>query len=98
MQEMKATTYIKPQETWGSVPSLQVSYNKLVDNEDKARVFLDTFFPKMDEPNNNPPTQAPLELLWPLITELEIKRALKAAKSSTAPGKDSLLTLVWKHL
>ncbi|GFG00714.1 hypothetical protein IFM53868_10832 [Aspergillus udagawae] len=94
----KATTYIKPRETWGSVPSLQVGCNELVDNEDKARAFLDTFFPKMDEPNNDPPTQAPLELPWPPITELEIKRALKAAKSSTAPGEDSLPTLVWKHL
>lgn len=94
----KAATYMKPRETWGSVPSLQVGCNELVDNKDKARAFLDTFFPKMDEPNDDPPTQAPLELPWPPITELEIERALKAAKSSTAPGEDGLPTLVWKHL
>ncbi|KAF7118717.1 hypothetical protein CNMCM5793_008337 [Aspergillus hiratsukae] len=94
----KAATYMKPRETWGSAPSLQVGCNELVDNEDKARAFLDTFFPKMDEPNDDPPTQAPLELPWPPITELEIERALKAAKSSTAPGEDGLPTLVWKHL
>jgi hypothetical protein len=52
----------------------------------------------MDEPNDDPPTQAPLELLWPPITELEIERALKAAKSSTALGEDGLPTLIWKHL
>ncbi|KAF7184036.1 hypothetical protein CNMCM7691_004595 [Aspergillus felis] len=84
--------------TWGSIPALQVGCNELVDNEDKARAFLDTFFPKLDEPNDDPPTQAPLELPWPPITELEIEQALKAAKSSTAPGEDSLTTLVWKHL
>ncbi|KAF7136975.1 hypothetical protein CNMCM5793_006679 [Aspergillus hiratsukae] len=94
----KAATYMKPRETWGSIPALQVGSNELVDNEDKARAFLHTFFPKMDEPHEDPPTQAPLELPWPPITELEIERALRASKSSTAPGEDGLPTLVWKYL
>jgi hypothetical protein len=69
-----------------------------MENEDKAQAFLDTFFPKMDQPLKDPPIQAPLELSWPLITELEVQQSLKAAKSSTAPGKDGLPTLMWKCL
>jgi ribonuclease HI len=94
----KAATYMKPRETWGCVPALHIDSNELVENEDKARAFLDTFFPKMDQPHEDPSAQAPLELPWPPITELEIQRSLKAAKSSTAPGEDGLPTLVWKHL
>ncbi|KAI2739170.1 hypothetical protein DTO013F2_9445 [Penicillium roqueforti] len=52
----------------------------------------------MDEPHEDLPTQAPLELPWQPITELEIQRSLKAAKGSTAPGEDGLPTLVWKQL
>jgi ribonuclease HI len=77
---------------------LQVDSNILVENEDKARAFLDTFFPEMDQPHEDPPVETPLELPWPPITELEVHRCLKAAKSSTAPGEDGLPTLVWKHL
>ncbi|ODM17236.1 hypothetical protein SI65_06911 [Aspergillus cristatus] len=89
---------MKPRETWGCVPALHVDSNELVENEDKAQAFLETFFPKMDQPLEDPPVQAPLELPWPLTTELEIQRSLKAAKSSMALGEDGLLTLVWKHL
>ncbi|KAG2000761.1 hypothetical protein GB937_010863, partial [Aspergillus fischeri] len=94
----KAATYMKPRETWGCVSALHVGSNELVENEDKAQAFLDTFFPKMDQPLEDPPIQAPLELPWPPITELEVQRSLKAAKSSTAPGEDGLPTLVWKCL
>jgi hypothetical protein len=94
----KAATYMKPREAWGCVPPLQVDSNILVENEDKARVFLGTFFPKMDQPHEDLPVEVPLELPWPPLTELEVHRSLKAAKSSTAPGEDGLPTLVWKHL
>jgi ribonuclease HI len=94
----KAASYMKPREAWGCVPALQVDSNELAENEDKAQAFLDTFFPKMNEPDEDPPVQAPPELPWPPITELEIQRALKATKGSTAPGEDGLPALVWKHL
>lgn len=94
----KAATYMKPREAWGCIPTLQVGDNKLTGNEEKARTLLDSFFPEMDKPHENPPHQAPLELPWQPITKLEIQRSLKAAKSSTAPGEDGLPTLVWKHL
>jgi ribonuclease HI len=94
----KAATYMKPREAWGCVPALRVDSDILVENEDKARAFLDTFFPKMDQPHEDLPVEAPLELPWPPITELEVHRSLKAARSSTAPGEDGLPTLIWKQL
>ena len=94
----KAATYMKPREAWGCIPALHVGTNELTENEDKAQAFLDAFFPEMDKPHERPPTQAPLELPWQPITELEIQRSLKAAKGSTAPGDDDLPMLVWKQL
>lgn len=94
----KAATYMKPREAWGYVPVLHVGSQELAENEDKAAAFMDSFFPKMDEPEDDPPVHAPVELPWPSITELEIQRSLKAAKSSAAPGDDGLPTLVWKNL
>jgi hypothetical protein len=69
-----------------------------IENEDKARIFLETFFPKMDEPQEETLRQLPLELSWQPITELEIQRSLKAAKACTAAGEDGLPMLVCKHL
>jgi hypothetical protein len=89
---------MKPREAWGGVPALRVGTNILSENEEKAQAFLDAFFPQMDEPHGESLTSAPLELPWQPITELEIERSLKAAKSSTAPGEDDLPTLVWKQL
>ncbi|KAJ9481484.1 hypothetical protein VN97_g11989, partial [Penicillium thymicola] len=73
-------------------------YQRPTENEEKAQAFLDAFFPQMDEPDGESPTRAPLELPWHPITELEIQRSLKAAKGSTAPGRDGVPTLVWKQL
>lgn len=77
---------------------MHVGANKLTENKEKAQAFLETFFPKMDEPHEGQLTQTPLELPWQPITELEIQRSLRATKSSTAPGEDGLLMLMWKHL
>lgn len=92
---------MKPREVRGCVLALQVGNHEIVENKDKAQAFLDTldtFFPKMDEPDEVPPVHAPVELPWPPVTELEIQRSLKTAKSSTAPGDDDVPTLVWKNL
>ncbi|KAJ5340336.1 hypothetical protein N7541_009460 [Penicillium brevicompactum] len=89
---------MKPRETWGCVPALQVDDQELIENEDKAQAFLDSFFPVMDTPEANSTKSAPLELPWQTLTKLEIERSLKAAKATTAPGEDNLPTLVWKQL
>ncbi|KAI2756346.1 hypothetical protein DTO006G1_7986 [Penicillium roqueforti] len=94
----KAATYMKPRDAWGCIPALQDGTNEFIENEEKAQAFLNTFFPEMDDPQEDLPTQAPLELPWQPITELEIQRSLRVAKCSTAPGEDGLPSLVWKHL
>ena len=38
------------------------------------------------------------EIPWEPVTELEIQKALKAAKGTTVPGEDGIPTLVWKRL
>jgi hypothetical protein len=58
----KAAAYMKPRGNWGCVPSLQVDSNELTENEDKAEAFRDTFFPKMNDPDEDPPVHAPPEL------------------------------------
>lgn len=35
---------MKPRESWGCILSLVVGPNELTSNEDKAEVFIDTFF------------------------------------------------------
>ncbi|KAJ5138858.1 uncharacterized protein N7515_003706 [Penicillium bovifimosum] len=94
----KAATYMKPRETWDCVPALRVGSEECTQNEDKAKAFLDAFFPAMNPPEFSPPTTPATELPWHPITESEIERSLKAAKGNTAPGEDTLPMLVWKKL
>jgi hypothetical protein len=64
-------------------------------NADKARIFLNSFFPEMGEPetesDNNTIRE---ELEWRSLTEIEIGRALKAAKGKKTLGVNKLLTPV----
>ena len=94
----RAATYMKPRDSWGCTPTLRVGDRELADNEDKAQAFMDSFFPPMAPAEDETLTNAPSELPWQPITELEVFRSLKSAKSSTAPGEDGLPTLVWKRL
>ncbi|GAA3296697.1 hypothetical protein GCM10020218_080510 [Dactylosporangium vinaceum] len=94
----KAATYMKPRETWGCIPVLRVGSEELAQNEDKAKAFLDAFFPAMNTPDPSPAPAPQSELPWHPITEVEIERSLKAAKGTTAPGEDNLPMLVWKKL
>ncbi|THC91179.1 hypothetical protein EYZ11_009368 [Aspergillus tanneri] len=94
----KVATYMKPRETWGCIPALRVGSEELVQYEDKAKAFLDTFFPATNTPDPSPPALPQAELPWHPITELEIERSLKAAQGATAPGEDNLPMLVWKKL
>ncbi|EGD99960.1 hypothetical protein TESG_08624 [Trichophyton tonsurans CBS 112818] len=87
----KAASYMGTRESYGSVPSLRVGTEEVSDNEDKARLFMKTFFPEMAEPDEG------------TITPERERRshgnpALKATKGTTAPGDDGIPALVWKHL
>jgi hypothetical protein len=89
---------MKPRETWGCNPTLRAGSEEITQNEDKAKVFLDAFFPIMNTPDPGPPISPSPELPWHPITELEIERPLTRAKGTTAPGEDNLPILVWKKL
>jgi hypothetical protein len=68
----KAATYMKPRETWGCTPALKVGSAELTRNEDKARAFLDTFFPVMNTPDPSEPSSPQPELPWHPITNLRL--------------------------
>jgi hypothetical protein len=57
---------------------------------------MECFFPKMADPTPEAEPSSREEILWEPITEVEIGKALKAAKGTTAPGEDGLPMLVWK--
>lgn len=97
-QLWKAATYMRPRESYASIPSLKVGAGEVSDNKDKAKAFCEAFFPKMAEPEEEDIAPAPVEIPWEPITKEEIHRSLKAAKGTTAPGEDDIPTLVWKHL
>ncbi|KAI2734742.1 hypothetical protein CBS147339_9742 [Penicillium roqueforti] len=78
--------------------ALRVGSEDCTQNKDKARAFMDAFFPTMNTPEISPPSATETELQWHPITEVEIERSLKAAKGNTAPGEDHLPMLVWKKL
>lgn len=94
----KSALYMKPRDSWGCIPTLKAGADELTSNEDEAQAFMETFFPKVADAQEQPPTQIPPEIPCQPITELEVYRSLKAAKGSTAPGEDGLPTLVWKRL
>ncbi|KAI2867955.1 hypothetical protein CBS115988_10984 [Aspergillus niger] len=94
----KAATYMRPRESWSSVPALKVDNRSVTGNQEKAEAFMDTFFPTMAPAQEETPIRIPAELPWQPITELEVYRSLQAAKSSTAPGEDGLPMLIWKRL
>ena len=94
----KAATFMKPRDHYANVPPLSIGDTEVHDNADKARIFLESFFPRMDEPEDEPEGASKEELGWQPLTEVEIERALKAANGKKAPGVDGLPMLVWKHL
>lgn len=94
----KAATYMKPRDYWGCIPTLNTGGREVTDNREKAQAFMDSFFPAMASPEEEPLTCVPTEIPWQPISTLEIYRSLKAARGSTAPGEDGLPILIWKRL
>jgi hypothetical protein len=78
-------------------PPLVVRQSEFTENKDKARVLMESFFPRPAEPTLETTTEQKEEIPWEPITEAEIERALKEAKGKTAPREDGLPTLVWKN-
>ncbi|EED16651.1 zinc knuckle domain protein [Talaromyces stipitatus ATCC 10500] len=89
----KVATYMRPRDPYTNIPPLKVGSKEITENNAKAKVLLETFFPKMADPEIEDPV-LPLEgIPWYPITELEVHRSLKAAKGTMAPGEDGIITL-----
>jgi hypothetical protein len=94
----KAATYMRPREDYANIPPLKVDSKEFADNQDKAKIFRDTFFPQMADPVEETERPRKREIPWEPITEQEVHKALNAASGTTAPGEDGIPTLVWKKL
>ena len=94
----KAATYMRPRDPHTNIPALKRGSEEVTENKAKAKVFLEIFFLKMADPEEEATELPTEEIPWHPITELEVHQSLKAAKGLTAPGEDGIITLVWKHL
>lgn len=47
----EAATYMRPRDAYTSIPAIKVGTEEVTDNQRKAETFLDSFFPKMAEPD-----------------------------------------------
>jgi endonuclease/exonuclease/phosphatase (EEP) superfamily protein YafD len=89
----RATPYMKRNDAFANLPPIRVGDHEVMDNREKARVLLETFFP----PTSHPPSECivpPEEIPWEPITEQEITKTLQRMKKRTAPGEDGIPTLV----
>jgi hypothetical protein len=78
----KAATYLKPRESWGCIPALKLGEREVTDNQEKAKAFMDSFFPIMTPAQEETLAQPLAELPWQSISEIEVYRSLKSAKGS----------------
>ena len=67
----KAAKYAKPTDNHATIPPLKVAHTEYTTNEDKARVFLESFFPQRDLETTQriQGRSNPQELPWKPITE-----------------------------
>ncbi|XHF99670.1 hypothetical protein AWENTII_013003 [Aspergillus wentii] len=94
----KVASYMNPRDNYANIPPLKDGTEEVSDNEAKGELFLETFFPRMADPEESPITPQREEIPWEPVEEHEIHKALRAAKGTTGPGEDRILTLVWKRL
>ena len=94
----KTATYMRPQDPYTNIPTLKVGSEEVTKNQDKAKAFLEAFFPKTADAEEEIIMPHQEEIKWEPISEIKIHQSLKAAKGRTAPGEDGIPTLVWKHL
>lgn len=49
----KAALYIHPREAYGNITLLKQDTEEVADNTEKARLFIETFFPRITPPEDN---------------------------------------------
>jgi hypothetical protein len=53
---MEGASYMGPRADYSNIPALKVDSKEIADNQDKANAFMDTFFPTMADPVEEPVT------------------------------------------
>ncbi|KAJ5556699.1 hypothetical protein N7494_000614 [Penicillium frequentans] len=97
----KAARYLQPRDqTMGQVPTLRSGEQTVNDDQGKAHVLLETFFPPLPQIQDEPPRDRPLPDALPMemLTEHEIEDTLRRMAPWKAPGPDGLPVVVWQQV
>jgi Reverse transcriptase (RNA-dependent DNA polymerase) len=94
----KAAKYAEPNDNYSSIPPLSGGQGLVTDNDGKAALLMDSFFPPPRSPEVAEPAVRNDEILWEALTEEEVHRLLVSTKGSSAPGEDGVPALVWKSI
>jgi hypothetical protein len=97
----KAARYLQPEDqSMGIVPTLRSGDQTINDDQGKAHILLETFFPPLPNIQDEPPRDRSLPDALPMemITEHEIEMALMRMVSWKAPGPDGLPVVVWQRM
>jgi ribonuclease HI len=92
----KAAKYAEPSTDYANIPPLYSGEQMVIENEDKAKLLMETFFPPTSSPSLSDDHTEVNELPWEPISEREIYLVLARAKDLSAPGDDGIPCLVWK--
>jgi hypothetical protein len=84
----------------GTVSTLRSGDQTINDDQGKAHILLETFFPPLPNIQDEPPRDRSLPDALPMemITEHEIEMALMRMASWKAPGPDGLPVVVWQQM
>ena len=97
----KAARYLQPRDqSMGQVPTLRSGEQTVNDDQGKAHVLLETFFPPLPQIQDEPPRDRSLPDALPMemLTEHEIEDALRRMAPWKAPGPDGLPVVVWQQV
>jgi hypothetical protein len=97
----KAARYLEPRErSFGMIPTLCTADRTIDDDQEKAKVLLEAFFPPLPDIQDAPQmyTQQSEPLPMEPITPHEIEIALMHMASWKAPGQDGLPVVVWQRV
>lgn len=97
----KAHSINKDRSGFSNIPALLVDGTLEPSEEVKAKVLLQSFYPEQPSPTVHP-NESDATLNTPRrdipLTQQEVRSAIFAGKSLSAPGTDGLPFLVWKEL
>jgi hypothetical protein len=99
----KAARYAKGVNVTASIPNLTANNREYCTDEEKAGIFLSTFFPKQSEPvlaeqrtrQQSSRRESPT---WPSLTRQEVERAIFKSSPDKSPGSDGIVSRVWREL